>query len=73
VLLAAGCAAIAGGVVTARSDTLEWALVLAYQNNPSLNAQRAALRATEVADNIIDATFRRERLKESETWFSRFP
>ena len=46
-LLAAGCAAIAGGVVTARSDTLEWALVQAYQNNPSLNAQRAALRATD--------------------------
>ncbi len=46
-LLAAGCAAIAGGVVTARSDTLEWALVLTYQNNPSLNAQRAALRATD--------------------------
>ena len=40
-------AAIAGGVVTARADTLEWALVLAYQNNPSLNAQRAALRATD--------------------------
>src|SRR6516162_5231379 len=46
-LLAAGCAAIAGGVVTARADTLEWALVQAYQNNPSLNAQRAALRATD--------------------------
>src|SRR5215469_9923381 len=46
-LLVAGCAAIAGGVVTARADTLEWALVQAYQNNPSLNAQRAALRATD--------------------------
>jgi outer membrane protein len=30
-----------------RADTLEWALVQAYQNNPSLNAQRAALRATD--------------------------
>jgi hypothetical protein len=40
VLLAVGC----GGIVTARSDTLEWALIQAYQNNPSLNAQRAALR-----------------------------
>jgi len=29
------------------ADTLEWALVQAYQNNPSLNAQRAALRATD--------------------------
>jgi hypothetical protein len=38
--LAVGC----GGIVTARSDTLEWALIQAYQNNPSLNAQRAALR-----------------------------
>ena len=52
-LLAAGCAAIAGGVVTARADTLEWALVLAYQNNPSLNAQRAALRATD--ENVPQA------------------
>jgi outer membrane protein len=31
----------------AAADTLEWALVQAYQNNPSLNAQRAALRATD--------------------------
>jgi outer membrane protein len=52
-LLAAGCAVVAGGVVTARSDTLEWALVQAYQNNPSLNAQRAALRATD--ENVPQA------------------
>jgi outer membrane protein len=45
--LAAGCAFIATGIATARADTLEWALVQAYQNNPSLNAQRAALRATD--------------------------
>jgi len=32
----------ASGVVTARSDRLEWALVQAYQHNPSLNAQGAA-------------------------------
>jgi len=31
----------------ATADTLEWALVQAYQNNPSLNAQRAVLRATD--------------------------
>jgi outer membrane protein len=31
----------------ATADTLEWALVQAYQNNPSLNAQRALLRATD--------------------------
>ena len=52
-LLAAGCAAIAGGVVIARADTLEWALVQAYQNNPSLNAQRAALRAAD--ENVPQA------------------
>ena len=32
-----------------RADTLEWALVQAYQNNPTLNAQRAALRAQDEA------------------------
>src|SRR5215467_2660139 len=31
----------------AHADTLDGALVLAYQNNPSLNAQRAAVRATD--------------------------
>jgi outer membrane protein len=41
------------GVGTARADTLEWALVQAYQNNPSLNAQRAALRATD--ENVPQA------------------
>src|SRR5947208_7283479 len=50
---AAGCAAIASSLVAARADTLEWALVLAYQNNPSLNAQRAALRATD--ENVPQA------------------
>src|SRR6188768_717893 len=34
-------------LVPARADTLEGALVLAYQNNPSLNAQRAAVRAID--------------------------
>jgi outer membrane protein len=29
------------------ADTLEGALVLAYQNNPSLNSQRASVRATD--------------------------
>jgi outer membrane protein len=32
---------------SARAETLEGALVQAYQNNPSLNAQRSALRATD--------------------------
>ena len=35
----------------AAADTLEWALVQAYQNNPSLNAQRATLRATD--ENVL--------------------
>ena len=51
--MAAGCAVMASGIVTARSDTLEWALVLAYQNNPSLNAQRAAVRAID--ENVPQA------------------
>ncbi|MBV1697992.1 MAG: TolC family outer membrane protein [Hyphomicrobiales bacterium] len=41
------------GADSARADTLEWALVQAYQNNPSLNAQRAALRATD--ENVPQA------------------
>jgi outer membrane protein len=35
------------------ADTLEWALVQAYQNNPSLNAQRASLRSTD--ENVPQA------------------
>jgi outer membrane protein len=48
-------AATAIGVVCsqAAADTLEWALVQAYQNNPSLNAQRATLRATD--ENVPQA------------------
>ena len=34
-------------LVAARADTLEQALIQAYQNNPTLNAQRAAVRATD--------------------------
>jgi outer membrane protein len=45
--------AIAIGGTAAVADTLEWALVQAYQNNPSLNAQRAALRATD--ENVPQA------------------
>jgi outer membrane protein len=45
--------ALALGPTKAAADTLEWALVQAYQNNPSLNAQRAALRATD--ENVPQA------------------
>jgi outer membrane protein len=33
----------------ALADTMEWALVQAYQNNPVINAQRASLRAQDEA------------------------
>lgn len=36
-----------GATSGAAADTMQRALVQAYQNNPSLNAQRAALRATD--------------------------
>jgi len=49
---------LAGGGIAvpcsdATADTLEWALVQAYQNNPALNAQRAALRAID--ENVPQA------------------
>ncbi len=37
----------------AGADTLEWAIVQAYQNNPSLNTQRAALRVID--ENVPQA------------------
>jgi outer membrane protein len=46
----ATCAVAAVLIVVSRpgiADTLEGSLAQAYQNNPSLNAQRAALRATD--------------------------
>src|SRR5580698_4947586 len=51
--LALGVAAVVAACTLASADTLEWALVQAYQNNPSLNAQRAALRATD--ENVPQA------------------
>ncbi len=51
--LALGGIAFAAGCTVAAADTLEWALVQAYQTNPSLNAQRAALRATD--ENVPQA------------------
>jgi outer membrane protein len=40
-------AALQAAVVRARAETLESALVQAYQNNPGLNSQRASVRATD--------------------------
>ncbi|WP_041357890.1 TolC family outer membrane protein [Nitrobacter hamburgensis] len=59
VRLLAGAAALAlvtawSGVATpALADTIESALVRAYQNNPQLNAQRASVRATD--ENVPQA------------------
>ena len=52
-LALAGAAVWHWAVRVRAADTLEWALVQAYQNNPSLNAQRAALRATD--ENVPQA------------------
>ena len=41
------CATFPTAVVVARAETLESALVQAYQNNPTLNSQRASVRATD--------------------------
>src|SRR5262249_47348387 len=41
--------AVASLSSSASADTLDWALVQAYQNNPTLNAQRASLRAQDEA------------------------
>jgi outer membrane protein len=46
-------ASVGAGCTVAAADTLEWALVQAYQNNPSLNAQRASLRAID--ENVPQA------------------
>src|SRR5215467_7870899 len=40
-------AALALAGPAANAETLEQALVLSYQNNPQLNAQRASARATD--------------------------
>src|SRR5580698_9362370 len=49
--VASATLALWGG--TAAADTLEWALVQSYQNNPSLNAQRAQLRSID--ENVPQA------------------
>src|SRR5438445_1989163 len=44
---AAAIAALLAIPLTAQAETLESALAQAYRNNPTLNAQRAALRAID--------------------------
>src|ERR1700688_1938168 len=48
------------GVAMARAmaDTLEGALALAYQNNPQINSQRAATRATDEGVGIALSGYR---------------
>jgi outer membrane protein len=41
------------GLAPALGDTIEAALVRAYQNNPQLNAQRALVRSTD--ENVPQA------------------
>jgi len=52
-LLAVASVAFATTAIPAFADTIEKALVQAYQNNPQVNAQRAALRATD--ENVPQA------------------
>jgi len=44
---------LAVGTAASRAETLEWALVQAYQNNPTINAQRAQVRVTD--ENVPQA------------------
>src|SRR5215471_21402002 len=46
-LKSVACSAMLLGASAAYADTLEGALVQAYQNNPALNSQRASVRATD--------------------------
>jgi outer membrane protein len=41
------CGALPAATIAARGETLESALVQAYQNNPTLNSQRASVRVTD--------------------------
>jgi outer membrane protein len=52
--LVAIAASVAGALsASAHAETLELALIQAYQNNPTLNAQRASVRATD--ENVPQA------------------
>ena len=46
-LVAAAAGVLASATGPAGADTLKWALTQAYQNNPTLNSQRASVRATD--------------------------
>lgn len=52
VALLAATALMGGAFQAASADTLEGAIVQSYQNNPQLNAQRAAARVTDESVSI---------------------
>src|SRR5512141_2246250 len=52
-LAVAAIACLVQPLGAARAETLESALIQAYQNNPTLNSQRAAVRATD--ENVPQA------------------
>jgi len=52
-MIAASASVLALLPANSSADTLPWALAQAYQNNPQLNAQRAAARATD--ENVPQA------------------
>src|SRR5688572_13225296 len=52
-LAATVCAGLLGAAFPASAETLADALALAYQNNPTLQAQRAAQRALD--ENYVQA------------------
>jgi outer membrane protein len=55
---ALSCAVMLGAMHGAIADTLEGALALAYQNNPQINAQRAATRATDESVGVALSGYR---------------
>jgi outer membrane protein len=58
VALIATLALTCGALREAAADTMDYALTLAYQNNPQLNAQRAATRATDESVGIALSGYR---------------
>jgi outer membrane protein len=58
VALIASTALTGAAVHAARADTLEGALALAYQNNPQINSQRAATRATDEGVGVALSGYR---------------
>src|ERR1700681_2162628 len=58
VALIATTALTGAAMRAAMADTLEGALALAYQNNPQINSQRAATRATDETVGVALSGYR---------------